>query len=96
MISEGESNLVLTREEYLALDTCIERLSVQYTNLMDAYGTGGRAWWADSTTLLREAKKVITEMATLRAIVTKARRDNANLFRDPALLALPTEPAREE
>lgn len=95
MISEGESDTVLTRDEYEELERCVDGLFEALANIKDAYGYGGRkrggigftgrievghSWWADGNTLLAEAKRAMVFLPTIRSVIINARRANAALF----------------
>lgn len=94
MISEGESNLVLTRIEFELIDNSGDRMFDLLTALKDAVGCGRHgAYWADYAAAMAAGRDMLVEAASTRSVLMEARKYNAQLF---PRLSLPVEPGEVE
>lgn len=83
--AESESDLVLTRGEWVQIEQAYQRLMDLIVELNNTFGPAG-GFWADYRGIVSATTKIGVEAASIRAIIERARKDNANLFRDEAFL----------
>jgi len=87
MISEGESDLVLTKVENALLEQIIDRMFEKVAECRDAVGHGKGGYWADYAGGMAAGRGILVEAASFRSILMNARKLNAEIF-----VSLPLDP----